>query len=263
MTWFLAALPTAVLVTLALVVSVTLALAGLLLVRRLIPHTVLREHNDVAGFIFAVLGVAYAVILAFVAVALWEDFTEVERLVQQEASITVGIYEQAEALTEPTRSHLQEAIGTYAHLVINEEWPLLASGHSGPQTSATLDGLWKVLLQNEPRTQREAIWYEQTLLSLKDLTRHREERLIAGRSQLRGVVWVALLLGSLVTVGYTYLYGVRNLIGQAIMTGAMAGLLGLVLAMVIALGHPFTGPTSVTPDAFEAVLPALSQHASK
>jgi hypothetical protein len=43
-------------------------------VQRLVPVTVRREHNDVAGFIYAVLGVIYAVLLALVVIAVWEQF---------------------------------------------------------------------------------------------------------------------------------------------------------------------------------------------
>ena len=34
-------------------------------VRALVPNDLLREHNELAGFIFAVIGVIYAVVLGF------------------------------------------------------------------------------------------------------------------------------------------------------------------------------------------------------
>ena len=45
------------------------AVIGLSLVQRLVPVSVRKEHNDVAGFIYAVLGVIYAVLLALVVIA--------------------------------------------------------------------------------------------------------------------------------------------------------------------------------------------------
>ncbi len=48
------------------------AVVGLALVQRLVPATIRKEHNDVAGFIYAVLGVIYAVLLALVVIAVWE-----------------------------------------------------------------------------------------------------------------------------------------------------------------------------------------------
>lgn len=46
------------------------------MVQRLVPATMRKEHNDVAGFIYAVLGVAYAVLLGLMIIAVWESFEE-------------------------------------------------------------------------------------------------------------------------------------------------------------------------------------------
>ena len=43
-----------------------LALAGFELVHHLVPAVSRQQHNDVAGFIYAALGVIYAVLLALV-----------------------------------------------------------------------------------------------------------------------------------------------------------------------------------------------------
>jgi len=53
---------------------VSLAAGGLILVQRLVPTAVRRQHNDVAGFIYAVLGVVYAVLLGLTVVAVWEEW---------------------------------------------------------------------------------------------------------------------------------------------------------------------------------------------
>jgi uncharacterized membrane protein len=54
--------------------SVALAVGGLILVQRFVPIAVRRQHNDVAGFIYAVLGVTYAVLLGLMVVAVWEEW---------------------------------------------------------------------------------------------------------------------------------------------------------------------------------------------
>jgi hypothetical protein len=45
------------------------AVVGLAVVQRLVPTAIRKEQNDVAGFIYAVLGVIYAVLLALVVIA--------------------------------------------------------------------------------------------------------------------------------------------------------------------------------------------------
>jgi hypothetical protein len=60
-----------------------LALAGFELVQRLVPAASRRQHNDVAGFIYAALGVIYAVLLALVVIAVWEQYGAARETVEQ------------------------------------------------------------------------------------------------------------------------------------------------------------------------------------
>jgi len=48
------------------------------LVARFTPGDIRLAHNDRAGFILAVIGVVYAVLLAFVAIGTWERFNQAE-----------------------------------------------------------------------------------------------------------------------------------------------------------------------------------------
>ena len=49
---------------------------GLAIVHRFVPVNIRRSHNDIIGFTIAVVDVVYAVLLAFIAVATWETFTQ-------------------------------------------------------------------------------------------------------------------------------------------------------------------------------------------
>ena len=48
----------------------------LVIVRKVYGHSLMAKHNDVAGFIYAVIGVIYAVLLAFVVIVEWEMFRD-------------------------------------------------------------------------------------------------------------------------------------------------------------------------------------------
>src|SRR5205085_7914268 len=89
--------------------SILLSLAGMLLVRRRVPQSVLREHNEVAGFLIAVIGVAYAVLLVFVVIAVWEKFEAARATAEHEAGALANLYRIAEGLPEPTRHHVLQS----------------------------------------------------------------------------------------------------------------------------------------------------------
>ena len=65
---------TAIFGILVVSLAVSFTVPGLLLVRRLTSLKLRQEHNAVAGFIYSVLGVAYAVVLGFVLVSVWERY---------------------------------------------------------------------------------------------------------------------------------------------------------------------------------------------
>ena len=53
------------------------------------------EHNDLGGFILAVIGVIYAVLLAFVAIGVWERFQLAEARTYEEAGALTTVYRDA------------------------------------------------------------------------------------------------------------------------------------------------------------------------
>jgi hypothetical protein len=106
------------------------ALAGLEVVQRLVPATSRQRHNDVAGFIYAALGVIYAVLIALVVIAVWEEYDAASVTVEQEANALAEIYWLAHRLPEPEATHLQELVRSYAEEVVHKEYPLMEQGQA-------------------------------------------------------------------------------------------------------------------------------------
>ena len=67
-----------------MIVAQTYAIGLMLLTRSIFGVSRLAENNEVAGFKFAVVGVFYAVLLAFVVVAVWEEYRNTEAAVRNE-----------------------------------------------------------------------------------------------------------------------------------------------------------------------------------
>src|ERR687894_3034033 len=67
------------------------AVAGLALVQRLVSSEQRQQHNDVAGHVYAVLGVVYAVLLALVVIAVWEQYQGARETAESEANAVAEI----------------------------------------------------------------------------------------------------------------------------------------------------------------------------
>jgi high-affinity Fe2+/Pb2+ permease len=68
------------------------------------------------------------------------------------------------------------------------------------------------------------------------------------------VIWIALFVGALLTVGFTLFFGSENLLAQVSMTGVLSLLVTLSLVVIISADHPFTGPVYIRSDALSGVL---------
>src|ERR687885_1768570 len=146
-----------------LVVSLAslIAVAGVLLVRRLTSLNLHEEHNAVAGFIYSVLGVAYAVVLAFVLISVWQRYEEASERVNQEAAALVAVYFHVNELPDSDRRQIQQLAKSYAQVVIDEEWPMMQDGQSSPRAWALMDQIRQSLQNAEPSTSAEQVIYQQ------------------------------------------------------------------------------------------------------
>jgi hypothetical protein len=238
------------------------ALAGLELVQRLVPATSRQRHNDVAGFIYAALGVIYAVLLALVVIAVWEEYDAANETVEQEANAVAEIAWLAHRLPEPEGSHIQELARSYAEEVIHQEWPLMEQGEAPAmtQTQGTPSG-WTLIdeiranLQGfQPSTPADEQLYAEGLDQVQRLADARRMRLVAAEEGIPGVLWSVLIFGGVAAIGFTYLFGLANTWAHRLMVVTLAAVIGLVLFTIGAMEHPFSGGARIGTEAFDLVL---------
>jgi len=239
------------------------ALGGLALMERMVPKEVRQSHNEVAGFIYAVVGVVYAVLLALVVIAVWEEFDAARDTTEQEANALAEIFWLAHELPEPERHHIQELARSYAEEVVEEEWPLMEQGRTplmGATTGETttgwiiIDDIRATLQEVEPRGVAEQELYAEGLDQVQRLADARRMRLVAAQEGIPTVLWVVLVFGGVAAVGFTYLFGMENTWAHRLMVVSLAGVMALVLFTIGAMEHPFSGGARVGPEAFELVL---------
>src|SRR5919112_4478843 len=150
-------------VLVVLVVSAA-AVAGLMLVQRFVSSELREQHNDVAGFVYAGVGVVYAVLLALVVIAVWEQYQRARETVETEANALAEIAWLAHRLPESERHQLQEQARSYAREVVDQEWPLMAQrlddhGRGSPQGWDLIDDIRATLQEVEPSSASERELY--------------------------------------------------------------------------------------------------------
>ena len=235
------------------------AVGGALFVRRTVGADVLAHHNDVAGFIYAVVGVVYAVLLGFTAIIVWEQFRNAQERVEHEANALADLYRDSQVF--PPEVH--DAVGfharAYARLVVEKEWPAMAEGESSSEAWGEFNELWRTYHEYKPSDEYQRLWYAESLQRLNSLADSRRDRLLSMQSGLPTVMWAVLLVGGAITIGFTFMFGTRHARAQATMTACLALIIGVVLLAIFALHEPFTGITRVDPEPFHQVGQILEQ----
>jgi hypothetical protein len=230
------------------------SVAGLILVQRFVPIELRKQHNDVAGFIYAVVGIAYAVLLGLVVVAAWEQYQIANDTTEREANELAELFWLGQRLPPAEGRRLQELTRSYARVVVDKEWPLMARGESSPRAWALIDEIRLTVQNLNPDTEAGQVLYEQGLERVHDLADARRDRLVEAQQGIPGILWVVLVTGAIITVGFTYLFGLDDTTTHTLMVALLALIIGLVLFTIGSLEYPFRGDVHLGPDAFELVL---------
>lgn len=251
-------IPGTLLGILIVVAGVAVSIGGLFLVRRNIELATLEQHNDVAGFIIAVVGVVYAVILAFVVVVVWQQFETTNAEVSQEANLVDLLYKNAVFYPGHTQN-IQLALRNYAESVVNDEWPEMSTHQSdSPKTDRAIAALLEEFRSVHPETTEESTFYTQSVKRVFDVSDLRRSRVDASGAQLPSTLWTILIAGAVITIGFTYFFGVSNFGAHVLMVAALAAMIAITLFVILSLDLPFSGELQISSDAMDQTIREFS-----
>jgi uncharacterized protein DUF4239 len=236
-----------------------LAVGGAMLVRRVVGPEVLERHNEVAGFIYAVIGVVYAVLLGFTAIIVWEQFRHAQHGVEREANALASLYRDAQVFPPDVRTQVEALLRAYARVVVEKEWPAMAEGKSSPEAWEAYNRLWRTYHEFRPQDDHQLAWYSESLQRMNELGDQRRDRLLSTRSGVPGVIWTVLLGAGAITIGFSFFFSTRNVRAQALMVAGLSVTIGVVLFSIFALERPFAGVTRIEPEAFHQLVSILDE----
>jgi hypothetical protein len=235
-------------------------MAGLRLVGRLTPLSLRREHNDVVGFIYAVLGIAYGVVLGFMLITVWQQYETARSMADQEANDLATIYTLANGLPDSERRQVQQVARSYAQTVIDEEWPMLQEGQLSPHVGELLNEIHQDIENFEPNTYGEQVLYDRAVSRVNSLADTRRLRLSEANAKVPTILWVILLIGEVVMVSFAYLFGLESTRAHMLMIGALSLVITSILFATYSLDNPFAGDSRLKPDTLEYVVHGFGEN---
>lgn len=199
-----------------------------------------------------VVGVLFALTLAFIANDTWLAHDRAIMAVQQEAGALRSLSMLAEGAAPDTREAVIAAVHTYVRRVTAEEWPLMAQRRHSADADAHLDRLLAVLARD---TRSAAALQARLLDEALKVRSTRDTRLALSRAHVNPLKWVGMaLLGylSLIAIAMVYIDQPRAEIAAVVLFSLAAG---PTAAIVLVQANPFQGPAAVLAAPIAGLLP--------
>ena len=224
-------------------------------IRKKLDRKSLEENSEAVGIIFGVISLLYSLIIAFVLVAVWEDYEELNSTITNEADkldvIMIHAHELPDSLSQNIYSHIKK----YTGRVIEVEW-LTNPKYKIVNTELTSMryDIFKMHLTDE--TQQDVL--KEINNDMNDLSDLRHERLSHNYSHVPDLVWVILIFGTLIILFCSMLFYMSSVRLQFALISMLAIIISLCLFLLFTLDHPFEGTSAVKSEPYLEVLKTVN-----
>lgn len=241
----------AVLVLAGFLALLALYVGVIWLVRRIVKGHVREGHNDVLVPLFLTAGTLYAVLLAFLVIAVWEQHDAASDNAAEEASTLATMYRQTAGMPSGEQRTFRALLRGYTNAVVDDEWPVQAkNGGASPKARHYIAEIYRAYGALPPAEANSPVSQE-FLRTFSTVAADRNRRTLQANEQLPDVLWAGLLVGGGIVIGMSFFLYMETFWLHAFVSGSMATLIGFLLLLTLLMNQPFTGPLALDSGAFE------------
>jgi len=218
-------------------------------------HTETRA-NEIVNSALSSFFVLFGLLLGLVAVATYQNFSNVGDTVDKEASSIASLYRDFAAYPQPIRDRLRDSLREYKRSTIEDDWPLQRQDIVPAGGSERIAALAEILLVFEPSKRGEEIIHAETLREFNRLHELHRERLANVSLGLPSALWWVVAWSALLNIVLIWLQDMEIHV-HLILGGVLASVLALVIFLIAALDNPFRGEVSIGSDSIARVYETL------
>jgi len=231
-------------------VCVGISVAGLILFRKYTDKERLKSSQEAIIAFMNIVAVLYAVLLAFLVIAVWESFDKCQDNVSSEANNLGSLYRNITLLPEPTRSELNKELLAYEDAVINKEFPAMEYGGESKEVKDIIIKIFNTIARYQSLLDKESVVFNGIYKDFNEMLDCRRLRLIASTEEIPSVLWLTLIAGTIAVVFFSYYFHIEHFKTHIIFTIVIGAIIGLTLFLVFVLEHPFQDPWKISPEVF-------------
>jgi hypothetical protein len=219
------------------------------------------DLNSMLSNYLQYFGIIYGLLLGLLAIGTYENFTDTEKAVANEAAALLALYRNTASYPEPYRSDFRLLIRDYARTTIDEAWPKQRSGINPlPGAHNPVVGIYHRIAEFEPETRGQQSVHEATLRQFDTFLQTRLERLYTVVSSMPSAMWYTVVLGAILNFVFLWLFNLSR--GNHLLLGGMVSFFtGTLICLIALLDNPYRGDdeVSVSPRAFELAYQQMLQ----
>jgi hypothetical protein len=200
--------------------------------------------NDTSGIIFGAISLLYSLLVAFVILAVWEDYEDLNRTVDNEINQLSSLVVHGQGMSDPLRRTIDQTVMHYGDYVASKEW----NPHEYTEIYGTsaIPALREMLLKHNPANIAEERMFAILDENLSEVSMLRRERLGHLRSHVPQLIWLILSSGSALMMVFAFFLHVESEKLKRIYLSLLSALVAMSLFIVLMLDHPFNGSTKVS-----------------
>ena len=207
--------------------------------------------NEILGDFLQYFGVIYGLLLGLLAVATYQNHTDVEKAVASEASSLAALYRDISAYPEPDRAELKALIKEYTRSTIEDAWPLQRKGID-PWKVNRAAPMHARLTLFEPQTKGQEALHDAALRQFNEFFEARRLRLFSVAAGIPPIMWYVVAVGALINMLLIWMFDLR-LRTHLLLGGLISFFTGTMICLIVLLDNPFRGEVGVSPQAFELI----------
>lgn len=211
-------------------------------------------ENEFVSYFLSAYGVFYGLMLGLIAVATYQNFSDVDSKVAREVTSIAALYRDVSSYPEPVRSSYQNHLRGYVHYVIDEAWPAQQSGIVPMGGSIRVSNFQKDLFAFEPKTKGEEILHAEALRQFNVFIEARVAGKQSVEASLPEELWYVVVIGAALNLALIWMFSIDRVSIHLALSGILSLFVGLMLFFIAAMDNPFRGKLSITPEAYQMLL---------
>ena len=223
------------------------------ILRKIFSVEELEKFKDVTGIYVSMIGVLYGVFLAFIVIAIWENYDHVKSNIDNEADALSNIYRDAKGLPPATKFSIDSCVKKYVTFVVENEWAEMANNKESKSAMDARTKLQNLVIKIKPQDLGEQVIYTEMITNLNALTVARRSRVNTANAELPGILWVILIGGGILLMFYIACFYVENQVFHLWLAFGVSGLIAILLFVALELNYPFVGSNGLSPEAFQSL----------